>query len=142
MGVASRCFSATAALGAALVAISANAETGDVDLDALRAEYERPLEIPFPENNPYTDEKYDLGHKLFFDPRLSGSGAISCATCHNPGLGWEDGLATGIGPYGFAAWAAYADGFEPCLGHALFLGRPGRIGLRSRRSGRSKPKSR
>jgi cytochrome c peroxidase len=41
-----------------------------------------------------------LGRTLFFDPRLSGSGAISCATCHNPSLGWEDGLKRGIGHRG------------------------------------------
>jgi cytochrome c peroxidase len=34
---------------------------------------------------------------LFFDPRLSGNGTISCATCHNPLLGWSDGLSKGIG---------------------------------------------
>ena len=38
-----------------------------------------------------------LGHALFFDPRLSGSNWISCATCHNPALGWSDGLPTAIG---------------------------------------------
>ncbi len=39
----------------------------------------------------------ELGKKLFFDPRLSGDGNMSCATCHNPLLGWSDGLATGKG---------------------------------------------
>jgi len=34
---------------------------------------------------------------LFFDPRLSGSNWISCATCHNPALGWSDGQPTAIG---------------------------------------------
>jgi cytochrome c peroxidase len=34
---------------------------------------------------------------LFFDPRLSGSGWISCATCHNPGLSWEDRLPVAMG---------------------------------------------
>ena len=34
---------------------------------------------------------------LFFDPRLSASNNISCATCHNPSLAWGDGLAKGIG---------------------------------------------
>lgn len=38
-----------------------------------------------------------LGRDLFFDPRLSGSGWISCATCHNPGLAWGDGLPRAIG---------------------------------------------
>ena len=34
---------------------------------------------------------------LFFDPRLSGSDSISCASCHNPSFSWGDGLATGFG---------------------------------------------
>jgi cytochrome c peroxidase len=38
-----------------------------------------------------------LGRTLFFDPRLSGSKFISCATCHNPGFAWGDGLPKGIG---------------------------------------------
>lgn len=32
-----------------------------------------------------------FGRKLFFDPRLSARGTISCATCHKPELGWTDG---------------------------------------------------
>jgi cytochrome c peroxidase len=38
-----------------------------------------------------------LGKLLFFDPRLSGSNQISCATCHEPELGWSNGRTTGIG---------------------------------------------
>jgi cytochrome c peroxidase len=38
-----------------------------------------------------------LGKMLFFDPRLSGSQEMSCATCHNPLLGWSDGLQTAMG---------------------------------------------
>ncbi len=34
---------------------------------------------------------------LFFDPRLSGSGRLSCATCHNPEFGWADGLPIAMG---------------------------------------------
>ena len=33
-----------------------------------------------------------LGHALFFDPRLSGNGAIACATCHQPTLRFTDQL--------------------------------------------------
>ena len=33
----------------------------------------------------------DLGRQLFFDPRLTGSDAISCAQCHLPGLEYSDG---------------------------------------------------
>jgi len=32
-----------------------------------------------------------LGQSLFFDPRLSASGEIACATCHDPVLGFTDG---------------------------------------------------
>ncbi|MBZ2188104.1 cytochrome-c peroxidase [Alcanivorax sp. JB21] len=35
--------------------------------------------------------KRDLGQKLFFDPRLSSSGQIACASCHDPDMGWADG---------------------------------------------------
>ncbi len=34
-----------------------------------------------------------LGKRLFFDKRLSGDAAISCATCHIPDKGFADGLA-------------------------------------------------
>jgi len=46
----------------------------------------------FPENNPQTPEKIELGKKLFFDRRLSGDATMSCATCHNPELAFTDGL--------------------------------------------------
>lgn len=39
----------------------------------------------------------DLGAKLFFDPRLSKSGFISCNSCHNLSLGGSDNLTTSIG---------------------------------------------
>jgi cytochrome c peroxidase len=34
---------------------------------------------------------------LFFDPRLSASGVISCNTCHNLGTGGDDNLPTSVG---------------------------------------------
>ena len=37
-----------------------------------------------------------FGHKLFFDPRLSGNGAISCSTCHQPIRHFTDGLPKGV----------------------------------------------
>jgi cytochrome c peroxidase len=65
--------------------------------DALKALYRRPATIPFPKDNLYTPAKAALGKKLFFDTRLSVTSAQSCASCHNPGLGWGDGLALGVG---------------------------------------------
>jgi cytochrome c peroxidase len=59
--------------------------------------YLRPAAAPAPAANPVTPARVELGKTLFFDPRLSGSNWISCATCHNPGLGWSDGLPTSVG---------------------------------------------
>jgi cytochrome c peroxidase len=56
--------------------------------------------VPMPRDNVSTPERVELGHALFFDPRLSGNGAMSCGTCHNPSLGWSDGLKTAIGAGG------------------------------------------
>ncbi|MEE2641475.1 MAG: cytochrome-c peroxidase [Planctomycetota bacterium] len=55
--------------------------------------------VPIPSNNPLTEAKVKLGKQLFFDKRLSIDDSISCAGCHNPGLGWTDGktVAVGIG---------------------------------------------
>jgi cytochrome c peroxidase len=42
----------------------------------------------------------ELGKALFFDTRLSGSGKISCATCHEPTLNWTDGKEKSVGHEG------------------------------------------
>lgn len=41
-----------------------------------------------------------LGRDLFHDPRLSGAGQTSCATCHDPARAFTDGRTTGRGPAG------------------------------------------
>jgi len=51
----------------------------------------------FPENNPYSEAKKELGKMLFFDPRLSKSKQISCASCHDPELAWGDGRTISYG---------------------------------------------
>lgn len=51
-----------------------------------------------PANNPTTAAKVELGRLLFFDPILSQNNDISCAHCHQPDLGFSNGLATGVGP--------------------------------------------
>jgi cytochrome c peroxidase len=96
--------SAAAVLIGAALSSTSTAQTAAVttraSLAALIEGYRRPVEIPSPAHNPTTAAKVELGKMLFFDPRLSGSGAISCGTCHNPSLGWQDGLATGVGHNG------------------------------------------
>jgi cytochrome c peroxidase len=62
-----------------------------------REKFLRPEAAPTPKGNEMTPARVELGKALFFDPRLSGSNWISCGTCHNPVLGWSDGLPTAIG---------------------------------------------
>jgi cytochrome c peroxidase len=52
---------------------------------------------PAPEDNPTTPERVELGKLLYFDPRLSSSGVISCHTCHNLSLGGTDRLPSSLG---------------------------------------------
>ncbi len=44
-----------------------------------------------------TQEKIELGKKLYFDPRLSATGTVSCNSCHNLMEGGDDGRATSMG---------------------------------------------
>jgi cytochrome c peroxidase len=53
-----------------------------------------------PEDNPATEEKFELGRHLFYDPRLSGNGTQACADCHAPDLAFTDNLATPVGSTG------------------------------------------
>ena len=53
--------------------------------------------IYVPAANPITKGKYELGRQLYFDPRVSLDGTVSCATCHNPAKGWTDAMAVSIG---------------------------------------------
>ena len=55
------------------------------------------LELIDSKENPLSQAKVKLGKFLYFDPRLSKSGFISCNSCHNVGLGGMDGLATAVG---------------------------------------------
>jgi cytochrome c peroxidase len=42
-------------------------------------------------------EAIELGERLFFEPRISPSGKVLCATCHAPFRGWQDGRARAFG---------------------------------------------
>lgn len=61
-------------------------------------------EVPVPPDNPITPEKVELGRLLFFDNRLSGDTAISCASCHQPTIGWGDGRDISTGYPGTRHW--------------------------------------
>lgn len=53
--------------------------------------------IHIPADNPMTRAKIELGRQLYFDPRLSSDGTISCASCHAPELGWAADTQFGVG---------------------------------------------
>lgn len=60
-----------------------------------------PLGLPavkYPERNPYSKEKEDLGRLLYFDPRLSTDGTVSCSSCHGVTRAFTDNkkVSTGI----------------------------------------------
>ena len=88
------------------------------DIDALRAAYSRPAadwpamvvdqgveaqelgllpDVVYPEDNPFSKAKAELGRQLFYDPRLSASNQMACASCHDPDLGWADGRTVSFG---------------------------------------------
>lgn len=62
-----------------------------------------PDSIPLPrepEDNPMTEEKFQLGRHLFYDKRLSSSGTISCSSCHHQDKAFSDGLKSATGATG------------------------------------------
>jgi cytochrome c peroxidase len=63
----------------------------------LKSEYRRPAEIPYPDSNPYSKAKADLGRLLFHDPIMSGSRTTACSSCHISSRAWADGLPRAIG---------------------------------------------
>ncbi len=60
---------------------------------------EKYQDMPVPADNPMTAEKAHLGRQLFFDPRLSGDGKLSCYSCHLNENGLTDGKALGKGAF-------------------------------------------
>ncbi len=70
----------------------------------LAADREVVIEVPLglpelvsPADNPLTLAKIELGKMLYFDPRLSKSCGISCATCHDPQLGYSNAAPVAVG---------------------------------------------
>ncbi|NSL50492.1 cytochrome-c peroxidase [Calidifontibacillus erzurumensis] len=69
----------------------------DHELEEIIAKFQPIGDIPVPADNPMTEEKVELGKKLYFDPRLSGNNKISCFSCHATTAGYGDNLPTFIG---------------------------------------------
>jgi cytochrome c peroxidase len=59
-----------------------------------------PTVAPAPADNPTTPAKVTLGKMLYFDPRFSSTGTVSCFSCHNVMEGGDDHRPTSIGVHG------------------------------------------
>ena len=59
-----------------------------------------PARAPDPADNPATAAKVELGKMLYFDPRFSSTGTVSCFSCHNVMEGGDDHRPTSIGVHG------------------------------------------
>ncbi|MGY6559251.1 MAG: cytochrome-c peroxidase [Nitritalea sp.] len=105
------------ALWGTLLLLGFSLQQDPVDFAQLRAWYSQPSSAwPAPHlleggtfrelealpENPFRQDAGNealitLGKHLFFDPRLSASNQISCASCHDPELSWSNGRSLGIG---------------------------------------------
>ena len=70
-----------------------------IEVDGVRVPDIGPLPttVPIPATNLNYKAKVKLGEQLYFDGRLSQNGAISCAFCHTPGLGFADPKQVSVG---------------------------------------------
>jgi len=107
---------------------------------------EYPLALPLgleaqalriPPDNPMTEDKVRLGKQLFFDPRWSKTGTVSCSSCHRPDKGWSDDRRFSVDHDGkptrrhaptlinrafgeIEGWAGHRSGTEDLLGKLPF----------------------
>ncbi len=78
----------------AAIAIMASIATPALALEAI------PDRVPTPSDNPMSSAKIALGKQLFFDPRLSIDGTVSCNSCHNVMASGTDNRPTSVGVNG------------------------------------------
>ena len=77
-----------------------NVQWNEIELAILKMQWIGSLpSVPADKSNQYADniDAARFGHKLFFDPRFSSNGKVSCASCHIPEKSFTDGLATAKG---------------------------------------------
>lgn len=75
-----------------------------------------PKKVPIPADNPQTPAKIELGQQLYFDPRLSKTGTVSCNSCHNVMLGGDDNRPNSFGIRGLQGQRS-----APTVWNAAFL---------------------
>jgi cytochrome c peroxidase len=59
-----------------------------------------PSHVPVPKDNPQTAAKVELGKQLYFDPRISVTGTVSCNSCHNIMSNGTDSRPVSAGAHG------------------------------------------
>ena len=90
-------------IGALLAAIAAGGCGKPRQVATPLADFSAPFvfgRFQVPADNPLTREGVELGRRLFYDPRLSANGKVSCSTCHIQRLAFTDGRAASIGVSG------------------------------------------
>lgn len=82
-----------------VLALLLGAGASSADLREQARSLFQPVSPKSPEiaGNPSTPAKVELGAMLYFEPRLSSSGIITCNTCHSIGTGGADNIPTSIG---------------------------------------------
>ena len=90
-------FTATILTAASLMASSLTQDATNAGLIPIPESKSELLKLIDNPKNPITEKKVQLGKKLFFDPRLSNSGLISCNFCHNLSEGGDDGVSAATG---------------------------------------------
>jgi len=81
---------------AAIIAVAAPRSASEDAARRYAHDYSAPRAVLSSEA-PAVTPAVALGKSLFFDPRLSRSRFVSCASCHNPALSWADGNARATG---------------------------------------------
>lgn len=78
-----------------LISVLALAGTSSL---AIAGEWQAlPAKAPEPADNPTTPAKVELGKILYHDPRLSSTGTVACASCHNVMAGGDDSRGGSVG---------------------------------------------
>jgi cytochrome c peroxidase len=81
----------------AVMAVAGVATQGSLLKEAQELFQPIPDKPPALPDNKMTPEQIELGTMLYFEPRLSKSGIITCNTCHAIGTGGADNVSTSVG---------------------------------------------
>lgn len=90
-------------IGALLFLLSACQKEADTTIIAEEQFIKIPEGFPpmeFPSDNEFSQARWELGKKLFFNPIMSIDSSISCASCHKPNLAFADERALSDGVFG------------------------------------------